>query len=96
MYDNYQAADADFYSFIIGFGTKFSLETYVNNNPQFHCTEWLWDGTMQVWPYYRDSYGLGNYVPSHFIIDRDGYIRLGKIGSSGVPGVLTACIDELL
>jgi hypothetical protein len=96
MYDNYQAAEVDFCSFIIGFGSKSSLATYVNDNPQLHCTAWLYDGYWTAWPYYRDSYGLGDYVPSHFIIDRDGYIRLGKTGTSGVPEILTDCIDELL
>lgn len=96
MYDDYQAAGADFYSFIIGFGTKTGLADYVNSHPEFHCTEWLYDGTWQAWPTYRDQFGLGNYVPSHFIVDRDGYVRYGVVGAGGVPGVLIACIDELL
>ena len=96
MYDNYQADGADFYSFILGFGPKAGLADYVNAHPELHCTEWLWDGYQLAWPYYRDAFGLTHSVPSHFIIDRDGYIRFGMIGTGGVPGVLTACIDELL
>jgi len=96
MYDDYQAAGADLYFFTLGFGAKDGLAAYVNGHPEFHCTEWLWDGYQQAWPTYRDQFGLSNSVPSHFIIDRDGYVRFGKIGASGVPGVLIACIDELL
>ena len=97
MYDDYQTAGADFYSFIIGFGTKDSLTTYVNQHPEFHCSEWLWDGYQTAWPHYRDMFGLGNYVPSHFIIDRDGYVRYGVIGGVGSnPAPLQNCINELL
>jgi len=96
MYDNYQTAGDDLYFFTVGFGGKDTLVAYVNAHPEFHCTEWLYDGYWSAWPTYRDAFGLSNSVPSHFIVDRDGYLRFGKVGASGVPGVLTACIDELL
>lgn len=97
MYDNYQTAGEDFYFFTIGFGNKQLLVDYVNLHPEFHCTEWLWDGYWNAWNPYRDMWGLGNYVPSHFIIDRDGYVRFGKTGGVGSnPAILEACINELL
>ena len=97
MYEDYQTAGEDFYSFIIGLSDpKSAFVTKVNQNPSWNCTEWVYDGAYAAYYAYYPMYNLDSYVPSHFIIDRDGYVRYGKIGSSGVPGNLIDCIDELL
>ena len=97
MYHDYQDAGEDFYSFVIGLqDPKSSFVTKVNQNPSWDCTEWLYDQSWQAYSNYYPMYNLGSVVPAHFIIDRDGYVRYGKTGSSGVPGNLQDCINELL
>ena len=97
IYDDYKLAGEDFEYLSIAFGNKPDLTDWVNDHPEFHCTEWLFDPLWESYTPYRIPFGLPAVVPCHFIVDRDGYIRYGKVGGIGSDAtILTDCIDELL
>jgi hypothetical protein len=95
MYDYYTGNGDPFESFTFGFGQKQGLLDYHNAHPEYHFTDWLWDGYWDAYVPYRDMFGHGNYVPQNFVIDQDGYVRWGKVGSVSYSE-MKAIIDELL
>ncbi len=64
----------------------------------YNCTAWVYDGaTWSAYTPYKNIFGYSNSVPQTFIVDRDGYVRFGRLGGIGTTeSIITDCVNELL
>jgi thiol-disulfide isomerase/thioredoxin len=98
MYNTWKEDDFIFFEHSIQ-DSFTEMMTYLNANPQWQATYWTYEYPPTYWPQIRQwiSPDTGeNSIPQSFIFDRDGYVRLSKLGSISSPTYYDAILDELL